>query len=203
MKSFSEKEDAVSPVIGVMLLIVITVIIAAVVSGFATGFISTNSGAPTAFFDVKISSNTGSSGNEYVMTIEHLGGSVIDTSELRIVTSYSYDGLTDAGTGKWVLNRFQKTNTVTVASALKNNIRYPYLADVGIGNPGDAKVNFGNFDFKSGQIMTTGTSVGTTQVLGFDVTAAANGFKAGSVVDVKIIHTPSNIALFDKEVRVA
>ncbi|KAF1076429.1 type IV pilin [Methanogenium sp. MK-MG] len=44
----TEKEDAVSPVIGVMLMIVVTVIIAAVVSGFAGGYSDSDRKAPTA-----------------------------------------------------------------------------------------------------------------------------------------------------------
>jgi FlaG/FlaF family flagellin (archaellin) len=43
-----EKESAVSPVVGVMLMLVVTIIIAAVVSGFAGGLASGTSKAPQA-----------------------------------------------------------------------------------------------------------------------------------------------------------
>lgn len=39
---FKTKEEAISPVIGIMLMLVVTVIIAAVVSGFAGGLIQTD-----------------------------------------------------------------------------------------------------------------------------------------------------------------
>ena len=53
MKRTSLKnEDAVSPVIGVMLMIVVTIIIAAVVSGFAGGMTSSESKVPNAAFTV-------------------------------------------------------------------------------------------------------------------------------------------------------
>ncbi|MGC9436230.1 MAG: type IV pilin N-terminal domain-containing protein, partial [Methanomicrobiales archaeon] len=41
-------DDAVSPVIGVMLMLVVTIIIAAVVSAFAGGMADTGKKAPTA-----------------------------------------------------------------------------------------------------------------------------------------------------------
>ena len=47
-----KNEDAVSPVIGVMLMIVVTIIIAAVVSGFAGGMTSSESKVPNAAFTV-------------------------------------------------------------------------------------------------------------------------------------------------------
>jgi FlaG/FlaF family flagellin (archaellin) len=45
-------EDAVSPVIGVMLMIVVTIVIAAVISGYAGGMTSTESKVPNAAFTV-------------------------------------------------------------------------------------------------------------------------------------------------------
>ncbi len=48
------KEDAVSPVVGVMLMLVVTIIIAAVVSGFAGGLAGGAKIAPTTSIDVNI-----------------------------------------------------------------------------------------------------------------------------------------------------
>jgi FlaG/FlaF family flagellin (archaellin) len=49
-----ERDDAVSPVIGVMLMLVVTLIIAAVVSGFAGGMITSQEATPSANFDVSM-----------------------------------------------------------------------------------------------------------------------------------------------------
>ncbi len=58
-RKIREHEDAVSPVVGVMLMLVVTIIIAAVVSGFAGGLIGgSNQKTPTLVMDVKIT-NTG------------------------------------------------------------------------------------------------------------------------------------------------
>lgn len=100
-----KKEDAVSPVVGVMLMLVVTIIIAAVVSGFAGGLAGGTKAAPSASIDVKIYSleNYGAMlpwGEGYYcpgMTIEHLSGDVLPTKDLQIITYF-----TDQSSGKIV-----------------------------------------------------------------------------------------------------
>jgi FlaG/FlaF family flagellin (archaellin) len=53
-----EKDDAVSPVIGVMLMLVVTIIIAAVISGFAGGLVTSQEAAPSASFDVSLTAKS-------------------------------------------------------------------------------------------------------------------------------------------------
>jgi len=53
------KEDAVSPVVGVMLMLVVTIIIAAVVSGFAGGVISGGEKAPNTVIKAGYSQTNG------------------------------------------------------------------------------------------------------------------------------------------------
>lgn len=50
----NRSEEAVSPVVGVMLMLVVTIIIAAVVSSFASGVITATEKASSAVLDVKI-----------------------------------------------------------------------------------------------------------------------------------------------------
>ncbi|WP_248515942.1 type IV pilin [Salinarchaeum laminariae] len=61
-------DDAVSPVIGVILMVAITVILAAVIGAFVLGFGGSQSSAPSASFDVQETSGntqfTFDSGNE-------------------------------------------------------------------------------------------------------------------------------------------
>ena len=47
------KEDAVSPVIGVMLMLVVTIVIAAVVVGFSTGLAGSTKTTPNALFEIE------------------------------------------------------------------------------------------------------------------------------------------------------
>ncbi len=74
-------EDGVSPVIGVMLMLVVTIIIAAVVSAFATGFATEASSGPNAqlhFSQVVMTPHY--QGLEY----EHMGGDVVDLRNLIV-----------------------------------------------------------------------------------------------------------------------
>ncbi len=88
------RDQAVSPVIGVLLMLVVTIIIAAVVSGFAGGLAGGTKAAPTASLDVKIKAleNYGGMppwGNGYYcpgITIEHLGGDALATKDLQVIT---------------------------------------------------------------------------------------------------------------------
>ena len=81
-------EDGVSPVIGVMLMLVVTIIIAAVVSGFAGGLIGGQQKSPTLSMDVKVS-NTGN----YIgsgLSANVLGVSQpINSADTKIVTTWT------------------------------------------------------------------------------------------------------------------
>lgn len=77
-------EDAVSPVIGVMLMIVVTIIIAAVISGFAGGMSSTESKVPNAAFTV----DPDLDGNGTIM-FKHTGGDELMLDEIRVQLEYN------------------------------------------------------------------------------------------------------------------
>jgi FlaG/FlaF family flagellin (archaellin) len=100
LKRFTKinSEDAVSPVIGVMLMLVVTIIIAAVVSAFSGGLIGgTDQKAPTLTMDIKIS-NTGSwSGSGFTGTVTSVSAP-IHTKNLKIVTSWKTSGKTGGDT---------------------------------------------------------------------------------------------------------
>lgn len=91
-----ENEDAVSPVIGVMLMLVITVVIAAVVSVFATGLIT--SSEPSSNVVISLSDHKLTQvGDDYqfsTMTFTHKGGDVLDMSNLKLALAYGGDTYT-------------------------------------------------------------------------------------------------------------
>jgi len=71
----TSSEQAVSPVVGIMLMIVVTIIIAAVVSAFAGGAVSGAKKPPQAQISAKYSISTG-------LQISHNGGDAIPTNQL-------------------------------------------------------------------------------------------------------------------------
>ena len=94
---FNTDERAVSPVIGVILMVAITVILAAVIGTFVLGLgDSLGDSQPTAQLSI-----SGDDGTEKVITIEHTGGDTINAENIDIVIrsgseSIDREGLTEA-----------------------------------------------------------------------------------------------------------
>ena len=105
---FREREAGVSPVVGVMLMLIVTIIIAAVVAGFSTGLASSTAPAPSAGFDYTIHAGLA----EYVSVTQNPPVIVeitsctgeLSSNDLQIVTSYTvpemYNGVVLANAGK-------------------------------------------------------------------------------------------------------
>ena len=72
-----KKEDAVSPVIGIMLMLVVTIIIAAVVTGFVMDLSKDTNKTPTALFDAQYENGE--------FTLKHKGGDPIRLQDIQIV----------------------------------------------------------------------------------------------------------------------
>ena len=83
MISKNKNEDAVSPVIGVMLMLVVTVVIAAVVVTFSTGLAGNTGTTPTALFEVS-DAQVGEGDILGYVNIRHKGGDVISLEEIQV-----------------------------------------------------------------------------------------------------------------------
>ncbi|QCP92853.1 type IV pilin [Haloarcula marismortui] len=95
LKRFFNDDDAVSPVIGVILMVAITVILAAVIATFVLGLgDQVSNTAPQASFSTDYDSS-GGGGSEGAVTITHDGGDSIKGSNLFVRGS----GIDD--TGEW------------------------------------------------------------------------------------------------------
>ena len=77
------KDDAVSPVIGVMLMLSITIIIAAVLMAFAGGMTDDKPATPS----VDLSAEFVKSGEGIVLRLSHNGGDTLNPKDIR-VTAY-------------------------------------------------------------------------------------------------------------------
>lgn len=86
MRKERVKEDAVSPVIGVMLMLVVTVVIAAVVVGFSTGLAGDASRTPMALLEVEYMEMDPIVGTMLLnLGFIHKGGDEIPVKDLQIV----------------------------------------------------------------------------------------------------------------------
>lgn len=90
-----KSDDAVSPVIGVMLMLVVTIVIAGVVAAFGTGITGDVESAPNVVLDVKILSNFGALADEHGelsgpdFQIRHVSGDPLDTGEIEIQMAWT------------------------------------------------------------------------------------------------------------------
>jgi flagellin-like protein len=85
-KQLLTDNDAVSPVIGVILMVAITVILAAVIGTFVLGLgDQVSNTSPTASFTFDFDDSPSSSGQD-VLSVTHDGGDKIDASQLSVAT---------------------------------------------------------------------------------------------------------------------
>ncbi|MBP2134026.1 FlaG/FlaF family flagellin (archaellin) [Methanomicrobium sp. W14] len=82
------EDSAVSPVVGVMLMLVVTIIVAAVVSGFTGNMVSGTSKAPQLSMDAEVI-NSGYWQSSYFKAEVTGVDEAIDTADLKLVTSWS------------------------------------------------------------------------------------------------------------------
>ncbi len=83
----NESERAVSPVIGVILMVAITVILAAVIGSFVLGIGGDIEETPQVTLDVEASENASGSGIN--VTLSHDGGDPLTGGNLRVVADNS------------------------------------------------------------------------------------------------------------------
>ena len=86
----ADDENAVSPVIGVILMVAITVILAAVIASFVLG-LGPSDAAPTVNFD--------SSTNSSALIIEVTGGDSVPADQLSLTGDVDWDWGTNNATG--------------------------------------------------------------------------------------------------------
>jgi FlaG/FlaF family flagellin (archaellin) len=172
-----EHEDAVSPVVGVMLMLVVTIIIAAVVSGFAGGLFggSSNQKTPTLAMDVKISNS--SAGTTFSATVLSVS-EPIPSKNLQLTTS-------------WIKG--------TSYGGGNSSTTIPYGFGPGVsGTPSmtapTPNQNFGNYTLAQG----TGLIVDNTNIetlLG----ANSHNLAEGDSVTLRLIYTPTGKMVWQKD----
>ncbi|OPX71223.1 MAG: hypothetical protein A4E36_00141 [Methanoregulaceae archaeon PtaB.Bin009] len=225
------KEDAVSPVVGVMLMLVVTIIIAAVVSGFAGGLATGKEKAPQVSLETHIQL-TGSMVGAPSMIIKHLGGDPVNTKDVKIVTSWTNS------TGIYhvqstVAAKSSETEEVyyvpTGASAFFNlssmNVDYdygsgdtyynePYLVvagDMPAGDEGEeTSLWFGNYIFRAGDIMKADMNLnfdpngwgGENKFIEKAIIKNIDLLTENDIVNVKLIDLKSGTTIYDKNVIV-
>ena len=137
MKTFEKNEEAVSPVIGVILMVAITVILAAVIAAFVFGIGGTQEKAPTSSIvvannadttepDYKITHKGGDSlkGGDWKLSVVAIGDSPVYVtsttgSDLSVGHQIDVQNITDASTQNLTNSSLQSAGT-----ALNTSTKY-------------------------------------------------------------------------------
>ena len=117
IRPLQKTDHAVSPVVGVMLMLVVTIIIAAIVSAFAGGISAGSEKAPNAQINVRYSQANG-------ITMENTGPDTIDTQGVTVWTRLG-ESFGQAEHGTWQVNKSTILNVPEIsrigATATVNN----------------------------------------------------------------------------------
>ncbi|WP_298670130.1 type IV pilin N-terminal domain-containing protein [uncultured Methanofollis sp.] len=201
-----ERDDAVSPVVGVMLMLVVTIIIAAIVSSFAGGLGSTSENAPVATLAIKMFAGP----NEKNVTIEHLGGDPLATKDLKIVSSFTVPEtfgsreVEKENRGRLIKHTIDGSLAPIKENAIDTGAKgYPFTPQVtnddSVVSTRTADKTFGTAILVPGGRLTFDRD----NFLGFETEKCHDyGFGEGVTVNVMIVHTGSGKVIFDKDVVV-
>ena len=122
MKMFRKDEEAVSPVIGVILMVAITVILAAVIAAFVFGLGGSQQAAPTA--SIVAQNNADTSGSTMDMKIVHRGGDTLKAGEWKVSVVDAATGAPAFATGNQTFgvgNQIAVTSMTTIGMNATNS----------------------------------------------------------------------------------
>jgi len=199
------KESGVSPVIGVMLMIVVTIIIAAVVSAFAGGLVGDQKKVPVAQFEIRYYSHlddekatadgtftVGGTSYNYLnggpmLTVMMKSGEPIPTKDLKLVTYVTQSD------GTVLKNEYSGGTTKGLQWDLPNG-QHDYWGQTGnIIHPGEVYMAQGIYSLPA--VLGNGVITSVNY-------AAVSKLSAGDMFEMDIVHTPTNEIICHQVVRV-
>ncbi len=228
MCSYEKPRDAgVSPVVGVMLMLVVTIIIAAVVSAYSGGLAKTSDKAPTLVMDVTIK-NSGVWSSSYILFDVKSVSEPILTKDLKIITLWTSSDGKKGGNSTMAGLNFPNTRTNLSSSGWYHSpLGYgPGVTNWATSGTFPPEQQYGNYTLTAGTIMknsaygynlayggygvetpytyTTGTSYGTSGIDGMQSILGGNwnNLRTGNTVNIMILHMPSGKTIFNKNVQV-
>ena len=189
------RDAAVSPVVGVLLMLVITIIIAAVVSGFAGGLIENKAKTPQASLDITINGAKMGTNDGMNITIRHLSGDPINTLQTELITSWT-DQNNDIHYARTV--PYDATTTHNT-----NSLHQPYLVKydgsgptISSGNIAD--LSWGKYIMKAGDVARVDSDIS-----GYAPGSVIKDFDKltrNDIVTVRLIDIVSGGLIYEKDI---
>lgn len=230
MRTDNEKNDGVSPVVGVMLMLVVTIIAAALVAAFAGGLGSAATPAPSAGFDFTIHAGGKTVSYPGVVCEIPVATGEFTSNQLKIITTYvvpdTYNGVPLTNAGKTITHtitgqvedygidlssdgrpswRSAPVYSVSDDPFVPKTQVYDAPIVVTTGNGLTVGYDMNDYLYFGGNApIASGTEWWFKEIdrfLGFPTTERTiYGFTEGSVVHITVIHVPSGTVLSDQDV---
>lgn len=202
-KHCSSQDPGVSPVVGVMLMLVVTIIVAALVAAFAGGIETTTEAAPTASLDVSLFIGPGSA------VIKNVAGDTLLTKDLLITVSYDipvkFANVALAHGGETILHTIDGRLEPVAENDLDTTLSdYPFVYQITNNNAVVSK-RTANDQLFGQAALVSGSSIAfdLNYFAGFNTAKAKTyGIDTGTTFHVTIVHLPSNKVIYDKDVRI-
>jgi flagellin-like protein len=179
-KTMDKSDSAVSPVIGILLMLIVTIILAAVISAYTGGLATIQSKAPRIIIEASLANVTDDYSNyneslDFVVT--SIDGSVC-SKDLKITTEWkdccgrTYSKIVKPGENK-----------------------YPKGYDPGSAVP----LDFGNYTLVAGSRMNVNSSLSSPDILK-SVINNWTSITDGTPVRIQFVHIPSGAVIVDDEI---
>ena len=174
-------DNAVSPVVGIMLMITITLILAAIIGGMTGGIAHSQKKPPQLIFEAEMV-NSGISDDTSFFDIRVLSVSEgIPTKDLKLITEWRDDEIHRNITTPFAKNALNKENT------------YPLGYKPGENNPSD----FGNYILLAGtRLNVNGSEKEAMNAVLDDWDKISDGMP----IKIQFVHVPSGAIVAEKEI---
>lgn len=149
MKFIKKTNDAVSPVVGVMLMLVVTIIIAAVVASFASGITGSTTATPNALITVQDVSTSSSDYLNDVLFV-HKGGDSLSLANIKVsLNSFGMSSEFTAAEGT-----LTGDSTISVGDQITVD-----ASGAWIYTPSESSIDYTIIDLTTGNAIASGTFV--------------------------------------------
>ena len=178
-----KKESAVSPVVGIMLMLTVTIILAAIISGMTGGIAQTQKKPPQLVFEASLVNNgTVSEGSFFDLQVISVSES-IPTRELKMQTDWEDT------------KREHHLTSVTPGSVSPG-------VPLGFGPGVVESPDFGNYTLMAGTRLHANASHYLEECKGMNATFSDSwiNITEGTPVRIQFIHLPSGSIIADKEI---
>ncbi|WP_319578784.1 type IV pilin N-terminal domain-containing protein [uncultured Methanospirillum sp.] len=179
-------EPAVSPVVGIMLMLTVTLILAAIISGFTGGIAKSQSKPPQLLFEASMVHDVIIKSNSFLDIWIISVSEGIPTKDLKLQTEWR--------------NQSNQVNrcTITPNSGNVGSDTYPRGFGSGVTDKATGSSNFGNFTLLAGTRLNVNATV--SGAMNAVLSPYWEEITDGTPIRIQLVHVPSGSIIADKEI---